>query len=426
MWGGDRSDDAATRSAAAARANGRRADTSSRWRTRPRPSTRTLAFLSGPMAEAQEAQHGQAQSARRDGPKPVAIQAFGLERVFKGGIRAVDGIDLEVARRRDLRVPRPERRRQVDDGPRAHDAAAADRRTATVGGFDVATQGADVRRVIGAALQEAALDPNLTGREHIRLQATLHGIGRTKPTGSRTISRARRTDRGRRPSYERLLGRHEAPSRPRARARPPPEDPLPRRADGRSRRPEPDSAVGRGPPARTRRRCDRLPHDAVPRRSRHPRRPRRDHRPRTHRRGGHAGEAQGTDRTSDRRGRPGEARGARRSSNARSAVRRDRPRLATRLRRRPHRRRPTRSRRSSGRSTARSSRSRTSSCTHRRSPTCSSRRPGGRSKARRTTASRAFRGDAAERRAAADDAPHADRRCSRGGRSSTRSGSPQR
>ena len=36
--------------------------------------------------------------------------------------------------------------------------------------------GAKVRSSIGAALQEAALDPFLTGREHLRLQASLHGI----------------------------------------------------------------------------------------------------------------------------------------------------------------------------------------------------------------------------------------------------------
>jgi ABC-2 type transport system ATP-binding protein len=35
-----------------------------------------------------------------------------------------------------------------------------------------------VRRVIGVALQEAALDPLMTGRELIRLQATLHGLPR--------------------------------------------------------------------------------------------------------------------------------------------------------------------------------------------------------------------------------------------------------
>ena len=33
-----------------------------------------------------------------------------------------------------------------------------------------------MRSVIGAALQEAALDPLLTGRDHLRLQATLQGI----------------------------------------------------------------------------------------------------------------------------------------------------------------------------------------------------------------------------------------------------------
>ena len=34
-----------------------------------------------------------------------------------------------------------------------------------------------MRSAIGAALQEAALDPLLTGREHMRLQTSLHGIG---------------------------------------------------------------------------------------------------------------------------------------------------------------------------------------------------------------------------------------------------------
>ena len=33
-----------------------------------------------------------------------------------------------------------------------------------------------MRAAIGAALQEAALDPLLTGREHMRLQTALHGI----------------------------------------------------------------------------------------------------------------------------------------------------------------------------------------------------------------------------------------------------------
>jgi ABC-2 type transport system ATP-binding protein len=47
---------------------------------------------------------------------------------------------------------------------------------ATVAGYDILREGPQVRRSIGAALQEAALDPFLTGREHVRLQASLHGI----------------------------------------------------------------------------------------------------------------------------------------------------------------------------------------------------------------------------------------------------------
>src|SRR5262245_16122603 len=50
--------------------------------------------------------------------------------------------------------------------------------SATVAGHDVVNEAAQVRRAIGVALQEAALDPLMTGRELIRLQATLHGLPR--------------------------------------------------------------------------------------------------------------------------------------------------------------------------------------------------------------------------------------------------------
>ena len=48
--------------------------------------------------------------------------------------------------------------------------------TAFVAGYDIVKQGPAVRGAIGAALQEAALDPYLTGREHLRLQSGLHGL----------------------------------------------------------------------------------------------------------------------------------------------------------------------------------------------------------------------------------------------------------
>jgi ABC-2 type transport system ATP-binding protein len=47
---------------------------------------------------------------------------------------------------------------------------------ATVAGHDIVKQARAVRATIGVALQEAALDPLMTGRELIRLQATLQGL----------------------------------------------------------------------------------------------------------------------------------------------------------------------------------------------------------------------------------------------------------
>jgi ABC-2 type transport system ATP-binding protein len=47
---------------------------------------------------------------------------------------------------------------------------------AEVAGFDVVGEARQVRASIGVALQEAALDPLMTGRELIRLQATLQGL----------------------------------------------------------------------------------------------------------------------------------------------------------------------------------------------------------------------------------------------------------
>jgi ABC-2 type transport system ATP-binding protein len=49
-----------------------------------------------------------------------------------------------------------------------------------VAGYDVVHDGPKVRAAIGAALQEAALDPYLTGREHMRLQTALHGVPRAE------------------------------------------------------------------------------------------------------------------------------------------------------------------------------------------------------------------------------------------------------
>jgi ABC-2 type transport system ATP-binding protein len=52
--------------------------------------------------------------------------------------------------------------------------------TARIGGHDVEKSAADVRRIIGVALQDASIDPLMTGNELMRLQAVLHGISRSE------------------------------------------------------------------------------------------------------------------------------------------------------------------------------------------------------------------------------------------------------
>ena len=60
-----------------------------------------------------------------------------------------------------------------------------------VSGFNVVSQAADVRKIIGVALQDAAIDPLMTANELIRLQAVLHGISRSeaKKRGSELLER---------------------------------------------------------------------------------------------------------------------------------------------------------------------------------------------------------------------------------------------
>jgi ABC-2 type transport system ATP-binding protein len=106
------------------------------------------------------------------------IVVEGLVRTFKGDIHAVDGIDLEVAAGEIYGFLGPNGAGKSTTVHMLTTLLPPTAGRATVAGFDIATQGADVRRHIGAALQEAALDNFLTGREHMDLQAGLSGMGK--------------------------------------------------------------------------------------------------------------------------------------------------------------------------------------------------------------------------------------------------------
>ena len=98
-------------------------------------------------------------------------------RTFKE-IRAVDGIDLEVEPGEIYGFLGPN---GAGKSTTVHMLTTLLPPTAGKGyvaGYDIVREGARVRTAIGAALQEAALDQFLTGRDHIRLQATMHGLSR--------------------------------------------------------------------------------------------------------------------------------------------------------------------------------------------------------------------------------------------------------
>ncbi|MDX6507760.1 MAG: type transport system ATP-binding protein [Gaiellaceae bacterium] len=112
-------------------------------------------------------------------PEP-AIQAEQLVREFKKGPRAVDSIDLAVSPGEIYGFLGPNGAGKSTTVHMLTTLLPPTSGSARVAGFDVVRDGPQVRMHIGAALQEAALDPLLTGREHLRLQAALQAIPRAE------------------------------------------------------------------------------------------------------------------------------------------------------------------------------------------------------------------------------------------------------
>jgi ABC-2 type transport system ATP-binding protein len=104
------------------------------------------------------------------------IEVEGLIREFKGGVRAVDGIDLEVQPGEIYGFLGPNGAGKSTTVLMLTTLLPPTAGVARVAGYDIAREGGKVRANIGAALQEAALDPLLTGREHMRLQTALQGL----------------------------------------------------------------------------------------------------------------------------------------------------------------------------------------------------------------------------------------------------------
>jgi daunorubicin resistance ABC transporter ATP-binding subunit len=108
---------------------------------------------------------------------PAAIQARGLTKRY-GAVRAVDGLDLDVAAGTVCSLLGPNGSGKTTTVRMLATLLRPDAGSARVNGYDVVRDGHRVRRSISLTGQFAALDPNLTAGENLRLVARLLGHGR--------------------------------------------------------------------------------------------------------------------------------------------------------------------------------------------------------------------------------------------------------
>jgi len=110
----------------------------------------------------------------------AGIEVEGLVREFKNGPKAVDGIHLQVAPGEIYGFLGPNGAGKSTTVLMLTTLLPPTAGTARVAGHDILREGPAVRAAIGAALQEAALDPLLTGRDHMRLQTSLQGLPKSQ------------------------------------------------------------------------------------------------------------------------------------------------------------------------------------------------------------------------------------------------------
>jgi ABC-2 type transport system ATP-binding protein len=107
----------------------------------------------------------------------LAIDARGLTKRF-GDYTAVDNLDLRVASGTVVSLLGPNGAGKTTTVRILATLLRPDGGSAKVAGYDVVSQGAQVRARIALTGQFAALDPNLTARENMVLMARLRGRGR--------------------------------------------------------------------------------------------------------------------------------------------------------------------------------------------------------------------------------------------------------
>jgi len=106
----------------------------------------------------------------------IAIEARGLVKTYKGGVRALDGVDLAVPAGTVFGLLGPNGAGKSTVVKIMTTLSRPDSGEATVAGVCIKKNPAQVRRLIGVVAQNSGIDINATGRENLTLQGQIYGM----------------------------------------------------------------------------------------------------------------------------------------------------------------------------------------------------------------------------------------------------------
>ena len=191
------------------------------------------------------------------------IRTEQLTKVYPGGIRAVDELDLSVRRGEIFGLLGPNGAGKTTTAGMLTTRVIPTGGRAFVGGIDVVAHPVAAKQVIGVVPQTNTLDRSLSVWENLYFHGRFFGMtAKTARREADELPRAVPPRRARCRAGARALGRHGAAAHGGAGDHAPPGDPLPRRADRRPRPAEPARAVG-DPRRAAPRRADDPAHHAL-------------------------------------------------------------------------------------------------------------------------------------------------------------------
>ncbi|MFC4910162.1 ATP-binding cassette domain-containing protein [Actinomadura gamaensis] len=132
----------------------------------------------------------------------AAIAADGLVKIYKGGVRALDGFGFTVAAGSIFALLGPNGAGKSTTVKILTTLSRPTAGDAFIAGFDVLREPGEVRRMIGVVGQRSGVDGAATAVENLRLQGRVHGLGakRTSVRTAELLERFRLTDAANRPA----------------------------------------------------------------------------------------------------------------------------------------------------------------------------------------------------------------------------------